>query len=81
MGFYDEAKERSVNRKGPGSVCSTGVALGTVDPDVADGIREAFNDPSILTLAISEALIEIGFDIAQTSVGRHRNRLCKCPTL
>ncbi len=81
MGFYDDAKERSVNRRGPGSVCSTGIALDGVDPDIADGIREAFNDPSILTLAITEALTEIGFNIASTSVGRHRNRLCKCPTL
>lgn len=79
MGFYEDAQARSQNRRGPGSLCTTGIALDKVDPDIADGIREAFNDPDILTDAISEALTEIGFKIASTSVGRHRNRKCKCP--
>ncbi len=80
MGFYEDAKARTENRRGPGTMCATGIVLGKVDPEVAEGIRKAFNDPDILTTAICEAISEIGFDIAQTSVGRHRQGKCKCPT-
>ncbi len=79
MGFYDDTKQNSENRRGAGTVCATGTLLTKVDPDIAAEIVEAFADPDILTVAIAESLKDIGYDISSSSVGRHRHGKCKCP--
>lgn len=65
-------------RKGP--LCSIAQALGELPPEQAENLRAALANPNAPAMAISRALVGLGFSIKTRTIYRHRGGECACPT-
>ena len=76
-GLLEEIKER----KPPYNAgCSVGRALTQMDDKTAATFRAALKMPlhDVSTAGIAKALQARGFQIENSTVGRHRNGICRC---
>lgn len=67
-------------RKPKGGVCTVGILLGQLDPDVRAKFQTALNDlDTYAATGLAAALSElVGRRITATTVARHRRRECMC---
>lgn len=67
-------------RRTPGGVCSIGTALSRMDLATRAKIQAALDDvEQFSSPGLALVFRSLGYDIARSSVGRHRARECKCP--
>jgi hypothetical protein len=77
MTLLDEISAENVSRY---PECTVGLILRGLPDDEADELRIALDAPQYKSEAIARALVSRGFDIGGTTIGRHRKRVCKCPS-
>ena len=58
--------------------CTVGQALADMDDTLAEEVRAALNDPTLKGSAIARALTDRGWNIAPTTLARHRRGECRC---
>lgn len=78
MGLLGEVQQAQASHK-VGGICGVHRVLERLDPVEADELRVAMDDPSIMHSVLSKVLKTRGFDVADQTVSRHRNGICRCP--
>jgi len=63
-------------RKGP--TCSVKLLLASMDEHERDTLIAAFDDETIQSRTIWRVLIDEGYEISDSPIGRHRRGLCLC---
>lgn len=70
--------EALVNKRLNGTRCSITVALDQLDDATRTEAETALADPTVQHVQLEAAFKAIGHDLGASSIGRHRNRQCKC---
>ena len=58
--------------------CAVAYSLRVLDPPHAAALRRALDNDAVMHTEIADALGELGLDVNQLSVARHRRGDCKC---
>lgn len=75
-GLLDEILAHNNNR--PGTVCGIAKMYEVLEPDDAEALKTAVNDPMVKATAIARALKGRGHQINESVVTRHRRKECVC---
>jgi len=62
--------------KGP--ACSIGSLLAGMDADDKVALQRALDDESIQSRTIWRVLVDEGYEVSDSPIGRHRRGLCQC---
>ena len=77
MSFLDELKTESNFKPKPNSLCSVCKLISSLSTAEADLLVARLADPEIPSAAISRVLIKNGYNIAGSTIGRHKRNECQ----
>lgn len=78
MGKFKQAIDTAMSGAGPSAVCSIRQISQKLDPADRAELHEVLADPSVMHVAISRVLTDMGYKVIPSTVRRHRNGECRC---